>query len=55
VRKYKVEYKLSKWLENFEDYLRSNMSYCNANSLQNFIGKVDYNIISTNALNRFNK
>jgi IMP dehydrogenase/GMP reductase len=55
VRKYKVEYRLSKWVENFEDYLRSNMSYCNANTLDNFIGRVDYNLISTNALNRFNK
>jgi IMP dehydrogenase/GMP reductase len=55
IRKYKVEYELNQWSNNFEDYLRSTMSYCNANSLQNFIGQVDYSIISNNAFNRFNK
>lgn len=55
VRRYNVEYTLGQWVENFESYLRSTMSYCNANRLGNFIGKIDYNLISQNAFNRFNK
>ncbi len=55
VRRLNVEYTLKQWVDNFESYLRSSMSYCNANRLGNFIGKADYNIISQNAFNRFNK
>jgi len=55
VRRLTVEYTLEQWTKNFEDYLRSTMSYCNANSLRNFVGKVDYTLITTNAFNRFNK
>lgn len=54
-RRYKVEYTLEQWTSNFEDYLRSAMSYSNANRLENFIGKADYNLITNNAFNRFNK
>lgn len=35
-RMVKVEYSLSSWIENFIDYLRSAMSYCNANTLEEF-------------------
>ena len=55
VRKLKVEYTLQQWTTNFEDYLRSAMSYCNTSTLANFIGQVDTVFISSNALNRFKK
>ena len=51
----KVGYKLSGWLENFKDYLRSAMSYTNSRTLENFIGQVQCVFISQNALNRFKK
>lgn len=54
-RVYDVEYTLAQWVENFESYLRSAMSYSNANSLQNFIGQADTTLITNNAFNRFNK
>ncbi len=54
-RVYKVEYSLNGWVENFESYLRSAMSYTNATNLDEFIGKVDYNLITNNAYNRFKK
>lgn len=50
----KVEYTLSGWVENLEDYLRSAMSYTNSNTLEEFKGS-DYVFITQNALNRFNK
>ena len=34
-----VEYKLYKWVENMQDYLRSAMSYCGSFNLDEFIGK----------------
>ena len=54
-RYYDVEYTVPQWIENFESYLRSTMSYCNANSLGNFIGKADIAQVSQNAFNRFTK
>ncbi len=55
VRTYQVEHTLSGWVENFTDYLKSAMSYCNKKTLPDFIGKVHYNFISENALNRYQK
>ena len=51
----KVEYYLEGWVENFEHYLRNAMSYANAKTLEDFIGKVDICQISKNAYDRFNK
>ena len=51
----KVEYHLKGWVENFEHYLRSAMSYTNAKTLDDFIGKVDICQITKNAHDRFNK
>jgi hypothetical protein len=51
----RVEYTLDKWIENFEDYLRSTMSYSDANNLEKFIGKVDVIKISDKAYQRFDK
>lgn len=50
-----VEYTLEGWVENFTHYLSSAMSYCNKTSLNEFIGNVNYNLITQNAFNRFNK
>lgn len=55
VRYRKVEYTLSQWLQNFEDYLRSAMSYSNANTLAEFIGYAETIRITDNAYNRFKK
>lgn len=55
VRFRRVEYKLSGWVENFEHYLRNMMSYVNANTLDKFIGKCDFNLITKNSYDRFNK
>jgi IMP dehydrogenase/GMP reductase len=51
----KVEYSLNQWTENFEDYLRSAMSYCNAKHLDEFIGKADYIFVTDSARSRFQK
>lgn len=51
----KVEYTLEGWINNFTDYLRSAMSYTNSKDLESFIGKVNYNHITENSFNRFNK
>ena len=55
VRKRKVEYTLSQWIENFEAYLRSSMSYTNSKKLSDFIGKVDVIRITDNSYKRFKK
>lgn len=50
-----VEYTLDSWVENFEHYLRSAMSYTNKKNLDEFIGNINFNLITENAFNRFNK
>jgi IMP dehydrogenase/GMP reductase len=55
VRFRKVEYFLQGWIENFEHYLRNAMSYSNAKTLEEFIGKVEICQITKNAYDRFNK
>jgi len=51
----KVEYFLTGWVENFEHYLRNAMSYTNARTLDEFVGKTEICQISKNAYDRFNK
>lgn len=51
----RVEYTLSGWTENFSDYLKSNMSYCDKRDLDEYSGKVQTIQISDHAYNRFNK
>jgi len=51
----KVEYTLEQWTENFKDYLRSAMSYCNAKTLDDFIGKAQYIFITEASRKRFEK
>jgi len=55
IRFRKVEYTLEQWVKNFEDYLRSAMSYSNASNLKEFIGQVEFIKITDNAYNRFKK
>lgn len=55
VRYWKVEYHLNGWVENFEHYLRNAMSYANAKTLDDFIGKAEICQITKNAHERFNK
>jgi IMP dehydrogenase/GMP reductase len=55
VRFRRVEYTLQQWIENFEAYLRSAMSYSNAKTLEEFIGIADTIQITNNAYKRFNK
>jgi len=50
-----VEYTLGGWCENFEDYLKSAMSYTGSRNLQEYCGEVQWIQISPNAFNRFNK
>lgn len=54
-KKQNVEYTLQQWVENFDDYLRTTMSYTNSKTLNDFIGKVDIIKISDKAYERFNK
>lgn len=54
VRFRRVEYKLGKWVENFEHYLRSAMSYAGANTLEEFSNSKLVQI-TDNAYKRFNK
>lgn len=51
----KVEYSIDGWIENFTDYLKSAMSYTNSLNLNEFIGKVNWIVISEMAFSRFNK
>lgn len=55
VRFRKVEYTIEGWVENFESYLRSAMSYSNSINLEEFVNKVEFIKISNNAYERFNK
>jgi IMP dehydrogenase/GMP reductase len=55
VRKHKVEYTLEGWVRNFEDYLKSAMSYTGKRELHQFIGGVKINLITINSFRRFDK
>lgn len=50
----KVEYRLSQWVTNFKDYLKSSMSYTNSRYLDDFRDS-EYVFITENALRRFDK
>ena len=55
IKRNKVEYTLFGWVRNFEDYLRSAMSYTGKRELRDFIGGVHYNLITENSFRRFDK
>jgi len=51
----KVEYTLEGWVDNFEHYLKSAMSYTNSENLSRFIGNVSIIEITNNSYQRFKK
>ena len=51
----KVGYTLHQWVENFDDYLRSNISYSGEKNIENFIGKANWVFITDKARKRFQK
>jgi IMP dehydrogenase/GMP reductase len=55
VKRQKVEYTLQGWVDNFESYLRSAMSYTGKRTIEEYVGKVDYNMITQNSFRRFDK
>ena len=55
VRYREVEYTLEQWVENFESYLRSAMSYVDAKTLKEFSENAEFINISNNAYHRFKK
>ena len=55
VRRNRVEYTLEGWVQNFESYLRSAMSYTGKKELSQFIGRVQTNFISQNSFKRIDK
>ena len=55
VRYRPVEYTLGQWVDNFESYLRSAMSYVNARTLEEFVSNSEFINITNNAYNRFKK
>jgi GMP reductase len=55
VRMRTVKYTLQGWVENFQDYLKSAMSYTDSKTLDEFIGNDDWTVISENSFNRFKK
>jgi GMP reductase len=53
-RWYKVEYRLKTWIENFEDYLRSAMSYSNSENLEEFKDSI-FVQLTNSTINKINK
>lgn len=50
-----INYTMSSWVNNYESYLKTAMSYTNSKSLEDFIGKPNICIKSTNTSNSINK
>ena len=50
-----VKYTIKQWIENMEAYLRSAMSYCNAKTLEDFIGKQTLKVQSPGEIYSVNK
>ena len=50
-----VDYTVNQWAENFTDYLRSAMSYCNFTKIEDFIGGPEIMLLSESAKNSINK
>lgn len=55
VKEQMVEYTIEGWVDNFQSYLKSAMSYTGKKELHQFIGGVEYNHITENAFRRFDK
>ena len=50
-----VDYTVAQWTENFIDYLRSSMSYCNFTEILDFVGGPDIMLLSESAKQSINK
>lgn len=50
-----VEYTMKEWIDNFESYLKSAMSYCGKRTLEEFVGKVKTEVMSGDSVNSINK
>ena len=50
-----VEYTMEEWVDNFKSYLRSTMSYCGKRTLEEFVGKVQTEVMSGDSVNSINK
>ena len=50
-----VEYTMEEWVNNFEAYLKSAMSYCGKRTLKEFVGKVQTEVMSGDSVNSINK
>lgn len=50
-----VDYTVAQWTENFIDYLRSTMSYCNFTEILDFVGGPDIMLLSESAKQSINK
>lgn len=50
-----VDYTIDQWTENFQHYIRSAMSYTGKKTLQEFIGGVDFQVITPQAFQAFIK
>lgn len=50
-----VEYTMKEWVDNFESYLKSAMSYCGKRTLEEFVGKVQTEVMSGDSVNSINK
>tara|TARA_R110000772_G_scaffold12063_4_gene37242 strand:- start:8182 stop:9198 length:1017 start_codon:yes stop_codon:yes gene_type:complete len=50
-----VDHTIDGWVENFIDYLKTNMSYCDKRTMEEFVGKVNYVLVTQNAFNRYSK
>jgi IMP dehydrogenase/GMP reductase len=46
---------ISKWVKEFEDALRSTMSYTNSKNLKEFKGQIEFNFITETSYNRLIK
>lgn len=55
VKSNKVEYTIASWMENFLDYLKSSMSYSGASTLEQFRHLAEFETVTQNVFNRFNK
>ena len=51
----RVRYTVKQWTDNMRHYLRNTMSYCNARTLSEFIGKPTVNIKSYGTMMSVNK
>lgn len=49
------EYTLQGWVENFDSYLRSSMSYCDSKSLEEFRKNARFNVVSNETIKNITK